>query len=221
MRIETDIVNMEMVADDGGRIPAQYQDFTISRFVISLWDTRTIWTDAAQICQLSHRTYHGMQREFARKSDSVSRTVGTACEETTWLPGLEEALKLGGSTKSLKERVRPRAGKDRHRLRWHRSQLWRRTADCGCVGTTELSMRPRWRTDILSNWSRRCSTGAQEFLSPHPNQRRQRVEHRISHPVQAVREPSHDVWVDKRTSYHTTQVQHQIEEISHRQSNDV
>jgi len=32
MRIETDIVNMEMVADDGGRIPAQYQDFTISRF---------------------------------------------------------------------------------------------------------------------------------------------------------------------------------------------
>jgi len=26
MRIETDIVNMEMVADDGGHIPAQYQD---------------------------------------------------------------------------------------------------------------------------------------------------------------------------------------------------
>ena len=32
MRIGTDIVNVEMVTDDGGRIPAQYQEFTISRF---------------------------------------------------------------------------------------------------------------------------------------------------------------------------------------------
>ena len=31
-RIGTDIVNVEMITDDGGRIPAQYQDFTISRF---------------------------------------------------------------------------------------------------------------------------------------------------------------------------------------------
>jgi len=37
MRIETDIVNVEMVTtDDGGRIPAQYFHFTISRFVVSL-----------------------------------------------------------------------------------------------------------------------------------------------------------------------------------------
>jgi len=26
MRVETDIVNMEMVTDDGGRIPVQYQE---------------------------------------------------------------------------------------------------------------------------------------------------------------------------------------------------
>jgi len=99
-RIGTDIVNIEMVTtDDGGRIPAQYQDFTISRFhnikisqsqdftmsrfVVSLWDTRTMWTYAAEICQLSHRTYHGMQWEFVRKSDSGSRSVERAPEEMT------------------------------------------------------------------------------------------------------------------------------------------
>jgi len=33
MRIGTDLVNMEMVTtDDGGCIPTEYQDFTISRF---------------------------------------------------------------------------------------------------------------------------------------------------------------------------------------------
>jgi len=36
MRIGTDIVNVEMVTtNDGGRIPAQYQDSTISRIVVS------------------------------------------------------------------------------------------------------------------------------------------------------------------------------------------
>jgi len=45
------------------------------------------------------------------------------------VPGHEEPHKLRGSTKSLKERVRPRAGRDRHRLRQHRSHLRRRTAD--------------------------------------------------------------------------------------------
>jgi len=35
MGIGTDIVIVEMETDNGGRIPARYQDFTISRFVIS------------------------------------------------------------------------------------------------------------------------------------------------------------------------------------------
>ena len=43
--------------------------------VISLSDTRTMLTYAAKICQLSHRTYHGKQREFVRKSDSGLRSV--------------------------------------------------------------------------------------------------------------------------------------------------
>jgi len=62
------------------------------------------------------------------------------------VPGREEPHKLRGSTKSRKEPVRPRAGKERvpHRLRQHRSHLRsRRTADCGCVSTTELSIKPR------------------------------------------------------------------------------
>jgi len=97
------------------------------------------------------------------------------------VPGREEPPKLRGSTKSRKEPVRPRAGKYRvhHRLRQHRSHLRRRRmTDCGCVWTTELSIKPRWRTDILSHWSRRCSTGPQECLSPNPNQGRRQVQNR-------------------------------------------
>jgi len=61
------------------------------------------------------------------------------------VPSREEPHKLHGSTKSRKELVRPRAGKDRldHRLRQHQSHLRsRRTEDCGCVWTTELSIKP-------------------------------------------------------------------------------
>jgi len=42
-----------------------------------------MWTDAAKICQLSCHTYHGMQMEFERKSDSGSRPVGRGGEEIT------------------------------------------------------------------------------------------------------------------------------------------
>jgi len=62
------------------------------------------------------------------------------------VPGREEPHKLRGSIKSRTERVRPAAGKDRvhHWLRQHRSHLRRRrTADCGCEWTTELSIKPR------------------------------------------------------------------------------
>jgi hypothetical protein len=37
----------------------------------------------------------------------------------------------------------------------------------------------------------------------------------------AVRAPSHAVRVDERTSFHTTKLQHQLEEIRRRQSNDI
>ena len=57
--------------------------------VVSSWDTRTMWTYAAKICQLSHRTYHGMQWEFVRKSDSSSRSVGRAWEEMTGYPAVK------------------------------------------------------------------------------------------------------------------------------------
>jgi len=61
--------------------------------------------------------------------------------------GREEPHKLRGSTISQKERVRPRAGKDREvddqRLLQCRSYLRRRTtADYGCVWTTEPSIKP-------------------------------------------------------------------------------
>jgi len=45
-----------------------------------------------------------------------------------------------------------------HRLRQHESCLQRRrTSDCSCVWTTELSMKPLWRTDTLTHWSLRCA----------------------------------------------------------------
>jgi len=59
------------------------------------------------------------------------------------VPGRGEPHKLRGSTKSQKEGVRPRAGKDRQRLRQHRSHLRRRTTHSGCEWTTELSIKPR------------------------------------------------------------------------------
>jgi len=122
--------------------------------------------------------------------------------------------------KSHKERVRPRAGKNEHRLRQHRSHLRRRTADCGCEWTTELSTKPRWRTDILTHWSRRCSTRPQEFLSPHPNQGRRRVQSCVSHPARSSStESCRSGWRPHQLPYN--QATNQLEEISHRQSNDL
>jgi len=170
---------------------------TISRFVVSLWDTRTMWMYAA--------------KDMATLAPHLSRhPEGIREEERFWLkrvcrndrvPSREEPHKLRGSTKSRKSE--------------------RRTADYGCVWTTELSIKPWWRTKILSHWSRRCSTGPQECLSPNPNQGRRQVQNRVSHPVQAVRAPSHAVRVDERTSYHITKLQYQSEEISRPQSNDL
>ena len=100
-----------------------------------------------KIWQLSHRTLQGIQRELVRKSGSGSRSVGRGREEMTGYPAVRNHTKLRGSTKSRKERVRPRAGKDRevddHRLLKRRSYLPRRaTADYSCVWTTKPSIKP-------------------------------------------------------------------------------
>jgi len=56
---------------------------TISRIVVSSWDTRTMWTYAAKIRQLSHRTFLCIQREFAGRS-----AVGRGWEEMTGYPAV-------------------------------------------------------------------------------------------------------------------------------------
>jgi len=81
----------------------------------------------------------------------------------------EQLHKLCGSTKSRKER---------------------RTADRGCVWTTELSIKPRWSTDILSHSSQGW---------------RWRVQNRVLHPAHAIQGLSHAVRVDQRSSYNTNQ----------------
>jgi len=101
-RIGTDIVNVEMVTDDGGRIPAQYQDFTISRFVVCSWDRRTMWTNAAKTWQTPaprlSRHPNGIQQEELfwleegrktdRGNDRVTRIWGTT--QIAWIYEISE-----------------------------------------------------------------------------------------------------------------------------------
>jgi hypothetical protein len=91
MRIGTDIVNVEMGTDDGGRIPAQYQDFRISRLdKIKICHILVRYKDHvdvnSKILQLSHRTFQGIEMLFMRKSDSDSRIIVIALEEMTEYP---------------------------------------------------------------------------------------------------------------------------------------
>ena len=145
-----------MVADDGGRIPPQNQNCTIARYVISSWDTRNLWMYEAEICQLSHHTCHCMQMEFVKNGDSGSRSAGRAWEEMTGYPAVRnhtncvDLCNLGKSE--------------------------RKTANHGGVWTTELSIKPRQRTNILWLWSWIFSAGPQECLSPIPNQGRWQVQ---------------------------------------------
>jgi hypothetical protein len=73
-----------VTTDDGGRIPAQYQDCTISRlpnikiaqYQDSQYQDLSYPREIQGLCgrmqqkiwQLSHRTYHGMQREFGKRA---------------------------------------------------------------------------------------------------------------------------------------------------------
>jgi len=122
MRIGTDIVQMEMVTDDG--VTSQHNiNICNIKIVVSLWDTRTMQNYAAKIWQTlaPHLSRH--LKGFMRKSDSGSRSVRRAREEMIGEPGWEEPHKLQGCTKCQKERVRPRGGNNRHRLRQHRSHF--------------------------------------------------------------------------------------------------
>jgi len=127
---------------------SQYQDFTISSFHnVKICRILVRYKDYVDVCS----------KDMPTLAPQLSRhPKGIREEEQFWLekgrnrvsgndrvPGGEEPHKLRGSMKSQKERVRPRAGKDRQRLRQHQSHLRRRrTADCGCVWTTELSIEP-------------------------------------------------------------------------------
>ena len=105
MRIGTDIVNMEMVADDRGRIPAQYQEFTKSRFCRIL----VRYKDDVDVCS----------KDMATLAPHLSRHPrGIREEERFWLeerrksvrgndmvPSHEEPQKLRGSTTPRKQRA--------------------------------------------------------------------------------------------------------------------
>jgi len=71
-RIGTDIVNVEMVTDDG---VASQHNIKICRILVRYKDYVDV---CSNIRQLSHRSCHGIRMVFMRKSDSGSRSVGRA-----------------------------------------------------------------------------------------------------------------------------------------------
>jgi len=180
-----------MVTDDGGRIPAQCQDVSYPR------DIQGLCGRVQQIYANSHTAPLAPFSGNLEEQRFPLKGVGRAWEEMTWWAGREEPHKLLGSTKSQKERVRPRAREDRHRLRQQQFDLRPRTADCGCVWTTELSTMLRNGYHLI--WIKEGD--------------------KYKTAVRAVRAPSYAVWVDARTSYHITKQQYRSEPISHRQSN--
>ena len=103
MRIGTDIVNREMVADDRGRIPAQYQEFTISRFCRILVrykdDVDACSKDMATLAQ--HLSGHpkGIREEERFWLEERRKSV----RENDRVPGREEPHKLRGSTTPRKQ----------------------------------------------------------------------------------------------------------------------
>jgi len=82
MRIGTDIVNVEMVTDDGGRIPAQYQDLPYPREIQGLCGR--MQQDMPTLAPHLSRHAKGIRK----KSDSGSRSVGREQEEMTGYPAV-------------------------------------------------------------------------------------------------------------------------------------
>jgi len=128
-------------------------------------------------------------------------------EERFWLnrlkrndrvPGREEPHKLRGSTKSRKERVRPRAGKDRVPI----------ITACGS-------------TDLICEEGRRTAA-----VCGLPSSHSSRVEEPISCPTdlgdarQDPRNAYHHIQFKEGDEYET-ELQYQLAEISRQQSNDV
>ena len=159
--------------------------------VISPGDTRTRWTYAAKIWQTltPHLSWHpkGIREEERFWLEEHRKRV-RGCDR---VPGREEPPELRGSMKSRKER---------------------RMSDCSWVWTTELSIQPQWRTDILPHRSRRCSTGPQECVSPNPNQGRWEVQNHGTGSSSTV---------SCRSGWRMHQLQLHLEETSPRQSNDL
>ena len=78
MRIGIDLVNMEMVTTyDGGRIPAQYQEFTISRFHnIKICRTLVRYKDYVNVCS----------KDMPTLAPRLSlHAMGIRAEERFWL----------------------------------------------------------------------------------------------------------------------------------------
>jgi len=154
---------------------------TISRFVVSSWDTRTMWTYAARYAN--------------SRPAPIAACKGDSEEERFW----------------LEERRQSVIGNDRVTRQWGTTQIvWiyeisERASETKTPPAAAL-ISVAQKDGELQLWvDYRPLNQATEWLSPHTNRGRQWVQNRISHPVPVVRVPSHAVhWRTHQLPYYQT-----------------
>jgi len=123
--------------------------------VISLCNTKTMWTYSAKIEQtLMHCTGQLTMWLVCNKASIHDMAKSTTIRDWSW--------KL--SMSSLK-RFLPMCSCSNYDCPWqHQAWLWStRIADCDCVWTINLFIKPWRQTYILFQWSRRFLTGCMEL----------------------------------------------------------
>ena len=118
--------------------------------VVSPWDTRTMWTYAANIWRLSNRTFHGSQREFVRQSGSDPMSGGRSWEEMQGNLAVRNHTNLSGSKK-------PQKSKSHQELR---------KLNTGC-GSTNLICKEGRRTAAIYGLPHSQQTDDEEPISSH------------------------------------------------------
>jgi len=122
--------------------------------VISPWDSRTMWTYSVIIGRrLLHRTGQLTTPSIWNQTSIYHVAESITFRKWGWIP----------SRPTSKQPYSKNSSSNHHPPWQHQSCLQRKkTAECGCLWTTELSMKPLWRIYTLSHWSRRCSTHCEE-----------------------------------------------------------
>jgi len=220
-----------MVTDDGGHIPAQYQDVSYPREIQGLCG-------------------HTQQRYANSHTAPLTVCKGNSEKQWFWLeecrksvrgnyrvPGREEPHKLRGSTKSRNQREIPTAAKDREvKLKTLQADIKANVTDI-LIQQSLPAAAPIWfakKRDgglrlCVEYWALNKAPVKNRYplpLIPEMLNRSPGIPITWSESRKATstkprfRAPSHAVQVDKCTSYDITKLQYKSEEISRQQSNN-